>query len=455
MVSSAALAFAFLSAPAGFEGGGALDYAAFGRFGIALLLGLLVGLEREWAKAGDKPLFAGIRTFPLISLLGATAAMVSGEQGASWFLAATFFGFALLVATSHYVSGATPGHGTTTEITSLLVFMFGGLAFFGHVAIAAALTVLVTLVLSLKEPLHDVARRVEPQDIYATLKFAVVTIIVLPLIPDATLRFENEHLKVLEVLNPWRIWLLVVFVSGVAFVGYIASKVVGARRGIALTGLLGGIVSSTAVAASMAERSIEEERLAPQFALAVVLASTMMFPRTIIEVSFVNPKLGADLIVPLLAAGLFGFVASGYLWLSGSKAESDAVQLKNPFRLAPALKFGGLYAAMLVVSHYAAQRFATAGVFVAAAVGGLIDTRPISLSVADLALHGKLSSTNAVAAVMIASLMNTLLKGFIAAGAGAPRFRRLVLPAFILLVGGGVVATVVVAKYGGELLDIH
>lgn len=421
--------------------------SVFFRFGIALLLGLLVGLEREWAKAGDKSLFAGIRSFPLIALLGATAAMVSHQQGATWFLALTFFGFALLVATSHYVSGAVPGHGTTTEITSLIVFLFGVLAYWGHLALAASLTVVVTIVLSMKEPLHELARRVESQDIYATLKFAVVSIIVLPLLPDAPVR-SPVFGDVLSVLNPRRIWLLIVFVSGIAFVGYILSKVVGARRGIALTGLLGGIVSSTAVAVSMAERSREEGRLAPQFALAVVLAATMMFPRTIIEVAFVNTALAADIVVPLLGAGVFGVVASGYLWFSGAKPEAETVRLRNPFRLAPAFQFGFLFAVMLVLSKLALMKFSTRGVFVAAALGGLINTRPIALSVANLALTGDIGGANAVAAVMIAALANTFMKGTYSAVAGAGRFRRLVLPAFLLLIAGGVAATIVVAKYG-------
>jgi uncharacterized membrane protein (DUF4010 family) len=432
------------------EATGAADYATAGRFAIALLLGLLVGLEREWAKAGDKPLFAGIRTFPLIAGLGATAAMV-GQQSASWFLPVAFFGFALLVATSHYISGATPGHGTTTEITSLLVFMVGALAFLGQLVIAASLTVVVTLILSLKEPLHELARRVEPQDIYATLKFAIVSIIVLPLLPDRSI--QVRHFEFLDVLNPRRIWLLVVFVSGIAFVGYIATKVVGARRGIAITGFLGGIVSSTAVAASMAERSHEEPRLAPQFALAVILSSTVMYPRTIIEVCFVNWKLGADLVIPLIGAGLFGIVASGYLWFSGSGAP-ERVRLRNPFRLVPAFKFGVLFAAMLILSKVASERFGTAGVYVTAAIAGLIDTRPIALSVADRAAQHDLGELPAVAAVMIAALSNTLMKGGLAAIGGAPRFRRLVLPAFVLLVGGGVVATVLVIFYGPSALGI-
>lgn len=436
------------------------QYALFARFGISLLLGLLVGLEREWAKGANRTLFAGIRSFPLIALMGALATLVGSEEGAGWFLPAAFFGFALLVAASHFVLGATPGHGTTTEITSLLVFMIGALAFRGHFGVAAALTVMITLVLSMKEPLHELAHRVESQDIYATLKFAVVSLIVLPLLPDAPLtallpeRFlAIPQSELLSVLNLRRIWLLVVFVSGIAFIGYIATKVVGARRGIALTGVLGGIVSSTAVAVSMAERSREEEQLSPQYALAVVLGSTVMFPRTVIEVAFVNLPLGGQVMGPLLGAAVFGVLASGYLWFRGASQEAEGVKLRNPFRLAPAFKFGLLFTAMLVLSKYAAARFETAGIFVASAVGGLIDTRPIALSVANLALeeHAAVGEGTAIAAVMIAALSNTFLKGALAAAMGARSFRRLILPAFVLLVAGGIVATFAVAKYGLRL----
>ncbi len=253
-----------------------------------------------------------------------------------------------------------------------------------------------------------------------------------------------------DVISPRRIWLLVVFVSGIAFLGYVSSKVIGPRRGIAITGLLGGIVSSTAVAVSMASRSREEERLSPQLALAVVMAATVMFPRTVIEVAFVNLRLGAEVLVPLLGAALFGVVASAYLWFGGAKAEPETVRLRNPFRLAPAFQFGLLFTCMLVASKYAATRFETAGIFAAAAIGGLIDTRPIALSVANLALGESpaVSTDAAIAAVMIAALANTFMKGALAALSGAPRFRRFVLPAFFLLVAGGIVATVLVAKYG-------
>jgi uncharacterized membrane protein (DUF4010 family) len=411
------------------------------------MLGLLVGLEREWAKATDKALFAGIRTFPFIALLGCISAMISAGPGTGWFFAASYLGFSLFVAANHFVTGGTPGHGlgTTTEITSMLMFLFGGLVYWGHTVPAAALTVAVTVILSIKQPLHALAQKVESQDIYATLKLAVVSIIVLPLLPDRGVSVPN--LPWFSVINPQRVWILVVLVSGIAFVGYILAKVVGPGRGIALTGLLGGVVSSTAVTIGMAERSHEDERLAPQLSLAVILASTVMFVRTVIEVAIVNLDLAGDLLGPLVSASLFGIAASAYLWFRGARAEVERVVIRNPFSLMSAIKFGALFAIMLVITAYMKDRFGREGIFLAAAIGGLVDARPIALSVASLS-HGELLPHDGVAAIMLGVLSNTVLRASWSALYGAPMFRRLVMPAFIVVIGGGIAATVAVIRYG-------
>jgi uncharacterized membrane protein (DUF4010 family) len=424
-------------------------YETFGKVATAILLGLLVGLEREWSKATDKALFAGIRTFPFIALLGCISAMIGTEQGARWFFGAAYVGFSMFVAANHFVAGAVPdrrGLGTTTEITSMLVFLFGGLVYWGHVGLAAALTVAVTVILSIKQPLHELAQKVESQDIYATLKLAVVSIIVLPLLPDKGIQLPG--VDALSVVNPRKVWLLVVLVSGIAFVGYVSTKVVRPDRGITITGLLGGIVSSTAVAIGMAERSHEDERLAPQLALAVVLSSTVLFIRTVVEVLFVQPSLAGDLFAPLAGATIFGVAASAYLWFRGARTESEAIPLRNPFSLVSAVKFGLLFAIMLVVSKVLIERFDRPGVFLAAGIGGLVDARPIALSVASLSAASEIARHDAVAAVMLGTLSNTVMKCGWALLYGAPAFRRLLLPAVTLLCLGGVIATALVVLYG-------
>lgn len=424
-------------------------YEVFGKVGTSIFLGLLVGLEREWAKAADKALFAGIRTFPFISLLGCISAMISAEHGLPWFFAAAYLGFSIFVAANHFVAGAVPdrrGLGTTTEITSMLVFLFGGLVYWGHAGLAAALTVAVTVILSIKQPLHELAQKVESQDIYATLKLAVVSIIVLPLLPDKGI--DVPGIPLLAVVNPRKVWLLVVLVSGIAFVGYVSTKVVRPDRGITITGLLGGIVSSTAVAMGMAERSHEDDRLAPQFALAVILATMVQYLRTVVEVAFVQPSLAIDLFAPLAGASLFGVAASAYLWFRGAKSNSEAIPLRNPFSLFSAIRFGALFAGMLVLSKFLIGRYDRSGVFLAAGLGGIVDTRPITLSVASLSLHAEIARHDAVAAIMLGVLANTIVKCGWCVVLGTAAFRRLLLPAMSLLVAGGVIATTLVVTYG-------
>ena len=426
-------------------------YTLFGRFAAAVGLGLLVGLEREWAKSGSHPLFAGIRTFPSISMLGCTAAFVTHTQGMDLFLSVAFFGFCLLVGISHYASSVGHGAGVTTEVTSLLLFLLGALCFWGHLLLAASLAVVLTGLLSLKEPLHKLARTLDKTDIHATLKFAAVTIIVLPLLPNEALNL-GEGLEFLSVINPRKVWLLVVLVSAVGLFGYVAAKVWGARRGIAITGLMGGLASSTAVTASMAQRSHERKELSSEFALAIIMACTVMFPRTIIEVAFVDHRLAFYLVLPLLGAAAFGLVASMYLFSRQSHQPGNDLVLENPFRLGPAVKFGLLFGSVLIVAKLAHQHFDHMGVFVVAAVGGFIDCRPIALSVADQAAQGDLPRHAAVAAVMIAALSNTLLKAGYAIFLGGRKLRRLLIPAFTLLITGGVLAVYVVLRYGEQWL---
>jgi uncharacterized membrane protein (DUF4010 family) len=425
-------------------------HVVFAKFAASIFIGLLVGLEREWAKATDKALFAGIRTFPFISLLGCVSAMIGSEHAGSWFFPASYIGFSLFVAANHFVVGGTPGHGlgTTTEITSMLVFLFGGLVYWGHPGLAAALTVIVTVILSIKQPLHDLAQRVESPDIYATLKLAVVSVIVLPLLPDAGLHIEG--VPYIDVVNPQKIWLVVVLVSGVAFLGYVAAKVVGPGRGIVLTGILGGIVSSTAVTLAMSERSHEDERLAPKLALASILATTVLFFRTIVDVAIVFVPLAIDLVGPLIGASLFGIAASTYLWFRGARTSTEGLTLKNPFSLMSAVKFGLLFAATLVLSAYMSARFDRAGVFVAAVIGGLVGTRPTALSVASLASQHRIQPHDAVAAVMLGALSNTMLQFIWTEVNGARVFRRMLLPAFVLVIVGGAIATGFVIAYGAN-----
>jgi uncharacterized membrane protein (DUF4010 family) len=401
----------------------------FYRFGVALVLGILVGLERQYSQAGEtEQYFGGIRTFAFISLLGCASAMIATEY-AVWFFPLAFIGLAAMVLASYLVTSAKVGVGLTTEITSLLVFICGALVYWGYLELSAALAVIVTLFLSLKVKLHALAARISQEDILATLKFAIITVIVLPLLP-------NRTYGPLDVLNPYNIWLMVVFISGMNFIGYVLVKVLGSQHGIGLTGLLGGLVSSTAVTLSFSQRSQKEPVLGRDFALAITVASTIMFLRVLFEAYVLNQVLAYSLLAPLWAAAGTGLAACLYLWFSSRSHERGEVSASNPFELGPAIQFGLLFAVILFVSKAAQVYLGDTGVYLSSVLAGLTDVDAITLSMARLA-GADVSYTVAARAVTLAALSNTVAKGGIAISLGSASLRRYILPIFgaVLVVG--------------------
>jgi len=232
----------------------------------------------------------------------------------------------------------------------------------------------------------------------------------------------------------------VVFISGISFLGYVLIKVVGSRRGIGLTGLLGGLVSSTAVTLSFSERSEEHPDLSRPFALAITLAWTVMFGRVVVEVAVLNRALLNVVWLPLAAAMAAGLAFCVYYYLAQRTAEESDVKLSNPFELGPAIKFGLLYAAILVIAKAAQFYFQDAGVYVASAVAGLTDVDAITLSMAELSgSQGSVSVSTAGRAVMLAAIANTLVKGGIALSVGSRGLRRALLPPLVAMLVTGIV----------------
>ena len=408
----------------------------FQRFGIALGLGLLIGVERERGKGAA---FAGIRTFPLITLMGCIAAMLN-DLFAPWSFAIIFAALAAFVLASYILTGSAGAPGITTEIASLLGFLFGALAWWQMTELAAALAVVTVLLLATKKPLERLSQRIEPQDIAAALQFGVITLIILPILPDQTY-------GPLEVINPRDIWRMVVLIAGVNLVGYALIKILGSQQGIGLAGLLGGLVSSTAVALGFARRSRDEARLSPDLALGIVLASSIMFIRVLIEVFTVNASLGQVLLVPIASAGGAGLLGCAYLWFSQRRkskqaVEKENVEASNPFELWPAIQFGLLFGVILFISKAAQEFFGAAGVYLSSAAAGLTDVDAITLSLANLA-GDAITNTVAARGITLAALSNTGVKAFIAATAGSPALRRYTLPIFGAMIAAGIVVSFV------------
>ena len=413
---------------------GTPNLEALQRMLIALILGGLVGLEREHSQAQEGQIgIGGIRTFPIFAVLGALAVFAS--QWFEWFFLFVFLVISSFLIVSYYYS-AKADPGLTTELSAVAVYLIGALAQWGEIHLAAALSIVLTALLSLKKPLHHLTTCLGEDDLYATLKFVTVTIIVLPLLPD-------QAYGPLAVFNPYKLGLMVVLISTISFAGFFLIRMLGARLGIVLMGILGGLVSSTVVTLSCAERSRQTPSLSPAYALAIGIACTMMFGRVLVEAFVINPGLGLQLALPIGVTLLAGIAVTGLEIYRLSPQQEEEVAVTNPFRLMPAIKFGLMFTAILFLAKFAQIYLGSLGVYVASAAAGLTDVDAITLSIAQLALEGgsenPLPMGTALTSILLAATVNTIVKGGVAFSTGALELRRAVLPIFLSLLIGAVV----------------
>lgn len=412
----------------------------FYRFGVALVIGLMVGLQREYAfrrriEGGDiegqEELFAGARTFPLMALLGCSAALLADTFEAPFVFGAVVLVLGFLLTIAHYQQVQDGDTGLTTEVAALVTVCIGALCYWNYLEVAAALGVGTVVLLALKVQTHSLARNIESEDVYATLKFAVITLVVLPVLPQ-----ESYGPPPFDVLVPYNVWLMVVFISGISFLGYVLIKVVGARRGVGLTGILGGLASSTAVTLTFTQRSRNARTLAQSFALAILLAWAIMYIRVLVEVAAINPDLLRVVWLPVTVALSVGLLYCGYLYYAQDiQQDEETDTFQNPFELGPAITFGVLYAIILVVAHAARTYLGDAGVYLSSVASGLADVDAITLSMARLSQgEGGIDLRTAARAVVLAAAANTLLKGGLVLAAGSKELRRAILPGFVLMV---------------------
>lgn len=412
---------------------------------LAGMAGLLIGLERERWRPPDESrtsFLGGARTHPLLALVGGAAMLVARETGPVTVVVA--FGALVLLLGLNYAGDVWRDvhRGITSEAAFLLSFLLGVLALTRGVFeptqkifAVASIAVVATFLLSAKPTLHPLAQRVSTEDVAGTLKFLIVAVVVLPLLPDRTY-------GPLAVLNPFQVGVLMVLISGLSFAGYAAIRLLGPRRGLGLTGVMGGLVSSTAVTLSMARRARERPELDDSAALAVMLASTVMFVRIFLIVAVVNPDLRGEVLYPMGLGTVGGIAASLALWLRSGRARAGAEEIAfaNPFDLAAALEFALLFAAILLGSKAATTYLGTAGTYGAGLVAGTTDVDAITLSMAKLAGGGAgLSHRVAATTIFLGAASNTLVKGVMAWVAGGWRFGRRVLAAQLAVLAAGTV----------------
>jgi uncharacterized membrane protein (DUF4010 family) len=417
------------------------DLTVIRHFFVALLIGALVGTEREKRKVTEQEIsFGGLRTFILFAQAGAVSAWLSIHLGYPWIFVATVAAISAIVVTGYILeSRVRPTEiGVTTELAAITVCLLGGAVMYGFEAIAVGLAIVTSAVLAYKRPLHEAVAKIGTDDLYAGLKLLIATFIVLPLLPD---RMVDPW----QALNPYRLWFLVSLISGLSLVGYVAVRWLGPARGTLLTAASGGLVSSTAVSLSLARQSQTDTSSATGDALAagVLVAWVVMFVRVIIAVAFVNVNLVDAVLVPFLVMAATAALLAGFLYWRGSGRGRGAgeplaeVPLRNPFSLWEASKFGLLFAVVLLVVQLTQRYLHGEGLYVVAVIAGLTDVDAITLSMADYARLGGDPRT-AVGAIVIAALANTVVKCGLAVALGSPALRRRLLPATVAILAVGI-----------------
>jgi len=370
------------------------------RFVVALALGFLVGLERESTKIEHQKLvFGGVRTHPIISMYGFGCAWLY-QIGVTFMLPAGLLSMTVLAAIAYVAKIRAERFGSTSEISALLTFVVGALALLVDIWISMALGIVNTMLLSEKSKLETFVERLDKVDFLAVLKFLLVTLIVLPVLPDQEFtRFR---------LNPASIWKLVILVSTIGFVGYALSKRFGNKVGLWLSGLLGGIVSSTAVtvaAGRLAQRDPGQVVFARQ---ASILAGSIMYFRILAIVAVVSPAIVSLVWWKFVLLALIGTLLS--LHRAGNEqgvAAREVPGLQNPFEISPALVFAGLFVLLSIATELVKSYAGSAGVLTLAAVVGVTDIDPFILSLLQGSELGLV-----VSAVLVAMMSNTLVKGF-------------------------------------------
>ena len=429
------------------------------RFGIAMLLGLIVGLEREFQHQKQNILdFAGIRTFMLIALLGWLVGFIAQQENSFMFVIAAFFGLMIFV-TAAYLAVVWRGKkiGATTEMSAIVLFLLGILVAYNYLLVAVIATILMATILSYKYYLHEFAKKLELEEMHAGLKLAIISVVVLPLLPnqaysptdipllqDLISLFPQVYdiLSATQIFNPFKIWLMVVFICGISTVGYVLIKILGTRKGIGLTGAIGGLVSSTAVTSSLAESS-KKSKLFHPFAFGVIIAWTVMFFRVLFVTLILNKEVFLDelsVLGVMTIAALGSAVHLSIRQASKGKKTENPVAFKSPFALAPALKLGAFFVFILFVAKLLQAMLGSTGIYVAAVLAGLADVDAITITLLTLASAGEIFVPTAVTGITLAVMSNTVSKAGIAYFFGNRNFSREVIKYTTIIVVVGILA---------------
>lgn len=416
----------------------------FQRLSVALAIGLLIGLERGWQARDDAEgeRAAGFRTHALAALLGAVWGAISNQTGIGGAVALglAFVVFAAAIALFRYrETGHDETFGATTVVAAMLAFALGAFAVVGDIRAAAATGVATAGLLALKSLLHGWVQRVTWEELRSGLALLAMTVILLPLLPD-------RAIDPWQAVNPFEIWLMTILIAVISFFGYVAIKAAGGANGVAITGIAGGLASSTAATVTMAQLAREHPEKQPLFVAGVLFASATMAFRVLGIVAVVNADMLATLAAPFAAAAAVAIVAALLFMRRALSASPDdrRFEPKNPLDLGVVLKFGLLLTAISILVRLVTRVAGSAGAYGLAAISGLADVDAITLSMARLD-RAALGLDQAAAAIGVAVAVNTIAKCVLTCwiGGAGPGWRVSFVSALAIAVG---VVTSLVAR---------
>jgi uncharacterized membrane protein (DUF4010 family) len=394
---------------------------------VSLGLGLLVGFQREWSPNKE----AGIRTFALITVFGTVCAQLAGSYG-GWVIAAGLIAVAATVLMGQFM-GLRTGEddiGITTEIAALVMYGVGAILVMGQVTVAVIVGGTVAVLLHWKTSLHRFVRRIEKKDISAIMQLILIGLVILPILPNRTYGPYN-------VLNPHDIWLMVVLIVGISLGSYLAYRFLSARAGMLLSGLFGGLISSTATTVTHSRRTRGSSETVNMSTVIIMVASTMVFGRVAFEVFLVAPSVMPRIILPLLVLMGYMVIISGGFYLFLGRRQKKVRLDENPSQLKTAVVFGLLYAIVILAVTAAKEHLGQTGLYAVSALSGLTDADAITLSTAQLMKAGKVNADTGWRMIMIGALSNVVFKGGIVALLGARRLLKHIAVAFGLTLAGG------------------
>lgn len=394
---------------------------------VAIGIGSVIGLERQYSAMKENSHgFAGIRTFVFLVLLGFIASLFY-FLFSPWIYVAIFLGVSILTSVSYWFTATQGDRGSTTEFTALIAFVLGSMTLIGLIEISLMITVIVVLVLSSKFRIKTIVGTITAEEMYDFIRFVVMALLIFPFLPD-------QYFGPYNVLNPREIGWVIILTSGLGLVGYALTKFLGPKKGILLGGIVGGLVSSTAVTWVYAKKSKENENLAASCATAILAASSIMFIRVLIWTFIFNQTLFNRLFpaVALVFLSAIGITLYIYFKRQNLNLAETEIPLKKPLDLKGAIVFGLIYTVILLVVSYANENLGESGTLISSAIAGFSDIDAITISLSKLS-GLKLDMEIAALAILIAAISNTLVKMGIGIYAGSAALKK------NLLIGYGTV----------------